>query len=612
MKTRTIRKLTLIEMVTSIVVIIITVLGMVIYASIASSVGIMVESIQEKNFNREIEVIKNELVSYVDVIEIILGDNAAVPIVTQAVLQPEYILANLKDFLDDIKILNEQYNTTLLDLNGQLIYSNKITFIKEYSSDPWVKEVMEGSKSSYKGVSSIEGNHYWTIAVPVIYNGNPEGILVTEIPIERAYNHTKRGERLEDIEIEIMKGQESIFLLGNVEEGLEVTSDLEALDIRLRIVVDQRDSLKMIDGLKSTLLMIILSFILIAVIVLIVVSKRFIIKPITDLKKMIDAFMADDTFNEINTDVAVVEINDLSQQYIEMSKTIEQRENALKMSETLQIGKNEKLEALLKQLESTQSLIIQQEKLASIGRLAAGVAHELNNPIGFVNGNFEILEEYMPVLIAYVEFLKTGQNDEAVDFEDIDYILDDIPKLLVESEEGFIRIVDIVQNLKDYSRIDMSQDETYDINRGVKTTLTIAKNEYKNVARINLDLNEVPHITANGSEINEVLLNLIVNASQALADYKTDREKQITIKTFTKEAYLYCEISDNGPGISNDIIDKIYDPFFTTKAPGKGTGLGLNIAYNIIKNKHDGELIVNSVINEGTLFTIKLPKDGED
>lgn len=606
------RQLTLVEMVTSIVVIIITVLGLVIYVSIASSVGTMIVSSQEKIINREIESIKKELISYVDIFEIILNDNAVAPIVTQAVMQPKYSLGNLKDFLDDLKILNEQFNITLLDLSGNTIYSNKIGFSKKYSNEPWISKIITSELNSYKGVSEIESVYYWTVAVPVVFNGNPEGVLVSEIPINKIYSFNHISEQIQGIEIEIFKNDQSVFLIGAVEEGLEERSVIAELGVNLKFTIDQSDSIEMIKTLKLTLLIIVLSFIVMAALILIVVSKRFIIQPITDLKKMIDDFMLKGTLSERVSDIVVVEINELSQQYSDMSKIIIKRENALKVSEKLQITKNEKLEILLKQLESTQSMIIQQEKLASIGRLAAGVAHELNNPIGFVNGNFEILEEYMPILIAYVDFLKTGIANETIDFEDIDYILEDIPNILIESEEGFTRIVDIVKNLKEYSRIDISQDVTYDINRGVNTTVMVARNEYKGVAKVTVDLEKVPHIVANGSEINEVLLNLIVNAAQSLSEYVTSEEKEIRIKTYTEGSYVCCEISDNGPGIPTEIIDKIYDPFFTTKEPGKGTGLGLNIAYNIVKNKHNGELNVDSEIGKGASFTIKLPKNREE
>jgi len=606
------RQLTLTEMVTSIVVIIITVLGLVIFVSIASSVGTMNTISQEKNIGREIEIIKEELTAYLDIVEIILNDTATTPIVTQAALQPEYSSGNLKDYLDDFKILNEQFNTSLLNINGERIYSNGIDFLKNYSTEAWAKELVSGALESYKSVTEIDSEYYWTVAVPVIYNGYPEGVLVAEIPINRGYGFNNISEQLQGIEIEILKDDVSVLRIGHVEEGLVKRGVLEHLDIDLKFIIDQSDSLEMIQNLKVRLLIIILSFIVIAVLILLVVSKRFIIKPITDLKKMIDVFMIEGRPNDDFPSASVVEINELSEQYHDMSKIIIQRENALKVSEQTQIRKNEKLEELVNKLESTQSLIIQQEKLASIGRLAAGVAHELNNPIGFVNGNFEMLSEYMPTLMGYVAYLKTGIIDPDIDLEDIDYILEDIPKLLVESEEGFIRIVDIVQNLKDYSRIDISKNDTYDINNGVRTTLMVAKNEYKDIASIDLELEKVPRVVANGSEINEVLLNLIVNSSQALAEYTGTEQKIISVATYTQDTYVCCDIKDNGPGIPTEIIGKIYDPFFTTKEPGKGTGLGLNIAYNIVKNKHNGDLTVTSEINKGTTFTIKLPTNEEE
>lgn len=603
------KKLTLIEMVTSIVVLIISLLGIVIYISISNSVVTMIESSQEQNINREIETIKKELLSYINFIEIILNDNASVPIITQAVMQPEDSLANLKDFLDDLKILNERFNLSVLDYNGKLLYSNNIVSTKDYSNEVWVEHIMQDNYPSYKSVSKINSSYYWTIAVPIIYNANAEGILVAEIPINKVYNYKNTSEHLQGIQIEILKESQIVLLLGEVEDGWERYDSLPDLGVNLKFVLDQGASEEMFKELKITLLIIIVSFIFIAVVTLIIISKKFIIKPITDLKYMIDEFMVKDIIDSNISEVAVVEINDLSKQYVDMSKIIVQRENALKVSEKMQIDKNIKLENLLEQLESTQSLIIQQEKLASIGRLAAGVAHELNSPIGFVSSNFDVLKDYLPILIAYVEFLKTGKNIDETDFEDIEYILDDIPTLIKESEEGFIRIIDIVRNLKDYSRIDISKTEKYNLNKGLETTLMVSRNEYKYIAKINTEFDKLPDIIANGSEINEVLLNLIVNAAQALSDFDSEYEKMINIKTYIEEPYVCCEIYDNGPGIEDTVINKIFDPFFTTKEPGKGTGLGLNIAYNIIKNNHDGELQVHSKLGEGAKFVIKLPID---
>lgn len=602
------RKMTLIEMVTSIVAIIIGVLGIVIYVSIASRVVYMVGISQEQNIRRELEYLEAEIISYTSVIEVILNDTTTSPILTQGVLQPEYSSGNIQDFMDELKILNQKFTLTLVDYNGYKIYANNASFHKSYQDEPWMKDLIAQSILGYKSVSKIGEKYCWTVAVPVVYNGVPEGALIAEIPMEKVFEYNKLDELLEGIQIKIMKDNVDLLTMGTVEDGWIVKDTLSELGVDLEFIVDQSATQEMLKSLQTTLIFILTSFIFIAVLILIFVSKRYIMNPITELKEMIKEFMTDGVAVDQESEIVIAEIDELTHQYMDMSRIISHREEALLISEQQLIRKTKKLEHLLDQLESTQSMVVQQEKLASIGRLAAGVAHELNSPIGFVNGNFDVLKEYIPTLIAYIDFLKTGENPDNVDFDDIEYIIFDVAEIINESDEGFSRIIDIVKNLKEYSRIDKVKTDAYDLNKGVKTTLMVAKNEYKYIAKVKESLEAVDEIQANGSEINEVLLNIIVNAAHALEAYESDEDKIISIKTYNEDAYVCCDISDNGPGIPEEIIDKIFDPFFTTKEPGKGTGLGLNIAYNIINNKHEGDLSVVSSLGVGTTFKIKLKK----
>lgn len=278
------------------------------------------------------------------------------------------------------------------------------------------------------------------------------------------------------------------------------------------------------------------------------------------------------------------------------------------------VGPMNKLQEMSEQVEATQSLLIQQEKLASIGHLAAGVAHELNNPIGFVNSNITALRDYVSELEAYINFLE-GEIDESIlkgqATHDIEFILSDLPELVEESLEGISRVTNIVKSLKDYARVDIDNRVDYNINEGLGATLTVSKNVYKYIADIREQLSEVPLLVVNGSQINEVLLNLIVNAAQAIEEKDGKDKGLITVKTYTDMSYVYCSIKDTGMGIDEAHLSKIFDPFFTTKEPGKGTGLGLNIAYDIVVNKHGGELNVNSTVGVGTEFIVKLPIERE-
>jgi signal transduction histidine kinase len=190
----------------------------------------------------------------------------------------------------------------------------------------------------------------------------------------------------------------------------------------------------------------------------------------------------------------------------------------------------------------------------------------------------------------------------------IDFILDDVEELIEESTEGLQRITDIVQNLRDFSRIDQAEDfGDYDLNSGIEATLVVAKNAIKYDCNIQTDFSEVPMIFCNSGQVNQVFLNILVNAAQAIGTVERDDRGTIAIKTYATETDVVCEISDDGPGIPDDKVSKIFDPFFTTKPVGKGTGLGLSVSYDIIVNKHKGQLLVDSTVGEGTTFKIVLP-----
>lgn len=329
---------------------------------------------------------------------------------------------------------------------------------------------------------------------------------------------------------------------------------------------------------------------------------NFLIKPIEPTELLTSIRRALEAYEMEVKNIALIE--ELKRINETLEDKVQERTRELKnMNEELQIKNFE--------LQKLQSEIIQRKNLASIGQLAAGVAHELNNPISFIYGNFDVLKRYINSILKYIEI--SDENDKEnykakkyYEENDISYIINDILELLNESKDGIDRVVKIVKALRDFSRIDAEDIEEYSINKGIEDTLIVSKNEYKYVAEMEKDLKDVPIIWVNGRELNEVLLNIIVNAGQAITEKKYDSMKKIKVSTYKEDDNVVCIIEDNGPGIPEEIIDKIFEPFFTTKEPGKGTGLGLNIAYNIIL-KYKGEIKVDSQIGIGTKFTIKLP-----
>jgi len=278
------------------------------------------------------------------------------------------------------------------------------------------------------------------------------------------------------------------------------------------------------------------------------------------------------------------------------------------------VRRNAELTELNAKLSMTQQQLMQSEKLASIGQLAAGVAHEINNPIGYVLSNFVSLEKYCAGVL---EMLGAYQAAEASIAEagvvaslravrervDMDFLMEDIPLLMAESKEGIDRVRRIVQDLKDFSRIDSDQEWQWaHLHHGIDSTLNIVSNEVKYKADVVKEYGAIPEIECLPTQINQVIMNIVVNAAHAISAPRG----LITIRTGTEDACVRLEIADNGSGIPREIQSRIFDPFFTTKEVGQGTGLGLSITYGIVK-EHQGSVTVKSTPGAGTCFTVRLP-----
>lgn len=274
--------------------------------------------------------------------------------------------------------------------------------------------------------------------------------------------------------------------------------------------------------------------------------------------------------------------------------------------------KNLELEGAYKQLKDSQVQILQQEKMASIGQLAAGVAHEINNPMGFITSNIGTLGKYFDRMKIFLDHQQKLIDEKTVaeDHQEIkaerkklkiDYLIEDSRDLIEESLDGADRVKAIVQNLKTFSRIDQEQEHDADINQCLETTLSIAWNELKYKVTLEKDFGSLPLLKCYPQKLNQVFMNLLVNGAQAIED-----KGIIKIRTWHEQDDIFVSISDTGSGIAEENLVRIFEPFFTTKEVGKGTGLGMSISYEIIK-EHGGEITVASTVGEGTIFTIRLP-----
>ncbi|OUS31844.1 hypothetical protein A9R01_11545 ['Osedax' symbiont bacterium Rs2_46_30_T18] len=274
-----------------------------------------------------------------------------------------------------------------------------------------------------------------------------------------------------------------------------------------------------------------------------------------------------------------------------MEKNIEQQQNIIR-------------------LQDTKNQLLQSEKMASIGQLAAGVAHEINNPVGFINANVHTLDNYLQDLFRLIELYQQQFASSQIDRQcitdlsadiDLEFLRSDIPEMINETQEGLQRVKKIVTDLMLFSRTNESGFESFDVRLGLESTLNIAWHELKYKAEINNQLSDIPQIECIPSQLNQVFMNLLINASQAISERGT-----ITLRTQRDGDWVIIEIEDNGCGIAAEDISRLFDPFYTTKEVGFGTGLGLSVSYSIIQ-KHSGQITVQSKLGSGSCFSIRLP-----
>lgn len=275
----------------------------------------------------------------------------------------------------------------------------------------------------------------------------------------------------------------------------------------------------------------------------------------------------------------------------------------------------EELQLTNRKLEEAQNQLLQQDKMASIGQLAAGVAHEINNPVGFVGSNLNTLRQYVEGLLAlppaYEAALRAPTDGEARaeldrlrEEVELDYLREDLPQLLDECADGLGRVKKIVQDLKDFSRVDQADWQEADLNAGLESTLNVVRHEVKYKAEVVKRLGPLPPVLCLAAQLNQVFMNLIVNAVHAIAERGT-----ITLSSGVQDGWAWVQVDDTGCGMSEEVRRRIFEPFFTTKDVGKGTGLGLSLSFSIVQ-KHGGAIAARSTPGVGSSFRVWVPVGG--
>ncbi|MGZ3785089.1 MAG: ATP-binding protein [Bdellovibrio sp.] len=349
--------------------------------------------------------------------------------------------------------------------------------------------------------------------------------------------------------------------------------------------------------------------VVVLLILTILVTSDWVLKPLYELVEALQSFESEEQTVTIPVKNDT-EIGLLTESFNEMSRKIWQARSDLRKKIT-------ELEAANKELKDTQTKLVHSAKMVSLGQLVAGVAHELNNPIGFIYSNMMHLKEYSEKLI---EIANVAEKDSSKlpalkEEYEFDYIVKDLPKLVASCQDGARRTRDIVLGLRNFSRLEEAKLQEIDIHQSLDTTLSLLQGEIKNRIEIHRQYEPTPLIYCYASQINQVFMNILSNAVQAiegsghiwistraLKDYKGSKGSE----SKNRHGWVQISIQDSGKGMSNDVLEKIFDPFFTTKGVGQGTGLGLSISYGIVQN-HGGEIQARSESSVGTEFIVILP-----
>lgn len=630
------------------------ILLLIISGNIYFWVGTAIKDLQSQIIQHDAEDTSEAIYAFLSYHKEALMDLSRLQTIEQGVVQPARMRPELIDLMQGMTLLGTSGQLTLLDEKGGIITSSRPFPAFDYSNKEWVGQLMRTAIDHHWEISSTTGEpmrRYWRIAVPVFSNQLPQGILVAELDLaELSVFHRHSLGSNSQLELEIVQRGESVARFGSAITGSAYAYTMDDPQLLILYRIDNALLNKAGETMLARIILTVLVTAMLFFAASLYFANRLYVKPLKSLRKMVLTMNNDPNHNLLPTDQPLLEISALAKEYNWLIEQIRHRKKALldanenlehrirERTQELQDSRealrilNESLEEQVAdrtmELEAAQDRLVMQEKMASVGQLAAGLSHELNNPINFVRTNFATLvEDFEDLLHIYRKYRELTQKaaenpllaESAAEVQvaqqklGIDDLLEDIPQLFDESERGFVRIAKIIQSMRDFSRIDQGGGFNWaNINCGIEDTLIIARNEYKYHAEVTTELGEIADIRCSLEQLNQVFLNLIVNSAHAIASQNREDKGLIAIRTWQKGETVLCEIKDDGPGIPAQNRRQVFEPFYTTKAPGQGTGLGLSISYDIIVHKHHGELKLHCPKEGGSIFTIVLPVDQKE
>lgn len=532
-------------------------------------------------------------------------------IIVNAVMNPSDSEYYLEDYMNNISISNITGELLLLSFDGQIIHSTCNLDNKNGEHFRLFNKVEEGLEDR-RSAQILDEKDNVIFFSSVLYNNMNEGYLLFISKFDDIFQANKHlFESKEHHHSFLAIANDNVISRVGESEEKYLTSDypLKTLPVSLQISTNESVIKEPTNRILFSIVLISVISVSLLAVIFSIITSRLVTKPLSILEHEINMVGSGEIDSVPYRKKDPIEIKFLRFSFNTMQKSIIQNKSQLEMS-------NLKLLNINSDLKSTQKQLVQSEKMASIGQLAAGVAHEINNPTGFVTTNLHTMKEYMNIYNQIFRLdaelynkINESVADESItqiiksiktikDNEDFDFISEDSINLLEESIDGVVRIKDIVTGLRNFARPESKITSLGNINDAIKDALRLTWNELKYKCTVEQNLEKLPEVLCRLDQITQVFVNLFVNASHAIKEHGI-----IKISTWVEEKYIYALVEDNGGGIPPQNIEKLFDPFFTTKEVGKGTGLGLSISYGIIE-EHGGEIGVKSKVGEGTAFTL--------